>query len=213
MRLFCLSLLLIFSTVPVAAQGLALGVKGGLRFTDDLDTYWATSESKRYGVGPMATVGFGHEFSIEVDGLYRRVGYESMSTGLFISEVSATRLRGNSWEFPILLRRTVWRGVYGRMGYAPRVIHGSGHVSSVNVASLNPLTYSRTERDTPGLWDTTHGAVGAAGIERRIGRVRIAPEVRYVYWNKPAVQEYGSRGFTILSSQHQVDFLIGITWR
>ena len=67
--------------------------------------------------------------------------------------------------------------------------------------------------DYPGGWDTTHGIVAAGGVERRAGRVWIAPEVRYVYWNKPPVEEYGSRGFSIASSQHQVDVLIGITWR
>jgi hypothetical protein len=211
MRLFCTSLLLLFST-PLTAQTFAAGVKGGLRFTDDLDTYWADSESKRYVVGPMAAVGFGHGFSVEVDALYRRVGYRTTSTGLFIGEFSTTGLRGNSWEFPMLLRKSLWRGFYGAAGYAPRVIHGSGHTTLVQIASLDPRDFTHLEFDVAGTWDTTHGAVGGAGFEKRIGRLRVAPEVRYIFWNKPAVEEYGSRGFTILSSQHQVDVLIGITW-
>jgi hypothetical protein len=212
MNSFCVLIVLSFSTLPLPAQIFGVGLKGGTRLLDDLDTYWATSESKRYVIGPMATVGFGSGFSFEVDVLYRRVGYRTTSTGLFIGEVSTTGLRGNSWEFPMLLRKTIWRRVYGGIGYAPRVIEGSGHVSLVQLASLEPRTLTYRQFDVAGSWDTTHGVVGAAGIERRVGRVRIAPEIRYVYWNKPAVEEYGSRGFTILSSQHQVDVLIGIRW-
>jgi hypothetical protein len=211
MRLFCLSLILIFSIIPATAQTFGLGVKGGIRFTDDMDTYWADSESKRYVVGPMATLAFGHGFSVEVDALYRRVGYRTMSTGLFIGELSTTGLRGNSWEFPMLLRKTVGRGLYGGIGFAPRVIHGSGHTTLVQLTSLDPRTLTHLEFDVRGPWDSTHGAVGAAGFERRVGRLRMAVEIRYIFWNKPAVEEYGSRGFTILSSRHQVDFLIGIT--
>jgi hypothetical protein len=56
----------------------------------------------------------------------------------------------------------------------------------------------------------THGLVTAWGVERRVGRVRIAPEARYVYWNKPAVEEYGTRGFSIVSSRHRVDVMVRI---
>jgi hypothetical protein len=43
-----------------------------------------------------------------------------------------------------------------------------------------------------------------------VGRVWVAPEVRYVHWNKPAVNEYGSHGFSIQSAQDQVDVMVGI---
>jgi len=54
--------------------------------------------------------------------------------------------------------------------------------------------------------------VAAAGIENRAGRLRIAPEVRYVRWNKPAIHESGSHGFEIVSSQDQVDTFVGISF-
>jgi hypothetical protein len=39
------------------AQQFSVGVKGGGIVTGDLDSYFAASESRRYTVGPMATVG------------------------------------------------------------------------------------------------------------------------------------------------------------
>jgi hypothetical protein len=52
--------------------------------------------------------------------------------------------------------------------------------------------------------------VSAAGIEKRWGPLHIAPEVRYTRWNRPAVGVFGSRGFTIQSTQNQVDLMVGI---
>ncbi len=194
----------------MTAQPFGFGIKAGGRITGDLDSFWATSESKRYAVGPMVTARLPLGFRLEFDALYRRVGYRTAFAGLGGS--SAERDRGNSWEFPLIVRRALWRGVNAGVGYAPRVINGSGHVAGVSVTSFTPLTMTYSEFNTPGWWDTTHGVVGAAGIERRAGPLRIAPEVRYVHWNMPAVNRYGSRGFSIVSTEDQVDVLVGITF-
>lgn len=203
---------LLFLCVGIlTAQPLSFGIKGGGRITSDLDSYFSTSESRRYTVGPMATVGLPFGFRLEVDALYRRVGYLVANSDI-LGGSSNLRERGNSWEFPIILRKTLWRGIYGGVGYAPRVINGSGHANGFTVESLIPPTKTYWEYDVPGFWDTTHGVIGAAGIERRLGLLRIAPEVRFVYWNKPAVEQYGSRGSSIVSTQHQVDLLVGISF-
>jgi hypothetical protein len=73
-----------------------------------------------------------------------------------------------------------------------------------------PPQYTFQRYSVPGDWDTTHGVVVAGGIERRAGPLRLAPEVRYTYWNKPSVDVSGSQGFSIQSSQHQVEILLGI---
>lgn len=193
------------------AQPFTVGVKGGVRLTGDLDSYWATSESKRYAVGPMVTAGLPLGFRLEFDALYRRAGFRTVHSDI-LGGFSTERDRGNSWEFPIVVRRTLWRGLYGGIGYAPRVINGSGHVNGVSVINLIPPTTTYSEFNIPARWDTTHGIVGAAGIERRLGPLRIAPEVRYIHWNRPAINEYGPHGFSILSTQDQVDLLVGISF-
>jgi hypothetical protein len=147
---------------------------------------------------------------VEADALYRRVGYrwgEIDITGATHFE----RDRANSWEFPMMLRKTLGHGIYVGVGYAPRTIRGSGHVTATTAVSINPPAYTYHEFDTRATWETTHGAVVSAGMEKRLGRIRLAPEVRYVYWNRPSVEIYGSRGFSIVSTQHQVGLLIGFT--
>src|SRR5271170_6359332 len=55
-------------------QGISLGVVGGVRTADDIG-FPATTESKRYVVGPEVEVGLPFGFGVEVDALYRRDGY------------------------------------------------------------------------------------------------------------------------------------------
>ena len=187
------------------SQPFTFGVKGGVRFTGDLDSYFATSESKRYVVGPMVTARLPFGFRLEFDALYRRVGNRTSfgDTCGFFTE----RDRGNSWEFPMVVRHSIGHGIYGGVGYAPRVINGSGHIHAV---SALPVYYS--EHDVPGSWNTTHGVVGTAGIEKHAGPLHIAPEVRFTWWNQPALDLSGSHGFAVQSTRHQVDLMVGITF-
>lgn len=191
------------------AQSFSLGIKGGGRLTSDLDSFFATSESRRYSVGPMATLGLPLGFRLELDALYRRDGYRTANSDI-LGGSYAERDRGNSWEFPILLRRTVWRGVYAGVGYAPRAIHWSGHVNAISVTSINPVIKTYSEYNLSPAWDVTHGIAASAGIEKRIGPLRVEPEIRYVGWIQPAVELYGSHGYSVVSTQNQVDLLLGI---
>src|SRR4051812_12462177 len=62
---------------PVQAQKLAIGIKGGVRTSDDftLSPPSVSSESKRYIVGPMLDMELPWHLGIEFDVLYRRFGY------------------------------------------------------------------------------------------------------------------------------------------
>lgn len=189
-------LLLVFAAFPLLAQPFTVGVKGGVRLTADSDG--VVSQSRRYVVGPMVTARLPLGFRLEFDALYRRVGdFTSYGTIHFFF---IQQERGNSWEFPILIRRNLWHGLYGGVGLAPRVINGTAHIISYGFV---PVNYS--EFDAPATWQTTVGFVAAAGIELRTGPLRLAPEVRYTHWNRPANSVFGG-------NQHQADLLLGVTF-
>src|SRR5215468_3274811 len=110
-----------------SAQPFTVGVKGGVQLTEDIDSPYANSETKRYVVGPFATIGLPAGFRFEFEALYRRVAFRSSSGNVF--GYSTERDSGNSWEFPIILRHSIGFGLYAGVGYAPRVINGSSHVN------------------------------------------------------------------------------------
>lgn len=198
-------------TVAAAAQPIHFGVKGVIPLNDDIDHFFAKPESKAYAFGPMVTGRLPFGLSVEFEALYRRVGYSTSATDI-LGGFSTSRARGNSWEFPLLLRKSIGHGLYVAAGYAPRTIHGSVHSSVLSVVSLNPPATSFSQFDFRGEWETTHGLVLAGGVERRLGPLRIAPEIRYIRWNKPALDIAGSRGFEIRSTSNQADVMLGITF-
>jgi hypothetical protein len=199
--------------VTASAQLVTFGVKGGVRLTEDLVRYSsAVEESKNYVVGPTVVFALPRSFGLEFDARYRRVGFRTGDSfaGVY-SFVEGDR--GSSWEFPILARRQVWRAAYAGIGYAPRLIQGKAHRTSIGATSLNPPIYVLSDSTGPGQWkEWTHGLVVMTGVERRFGRLRVSPELRFTHWTSPAIQLDGSRGFSIRSTRNQVDVLLGFSF-
>jgi hypothetical protein len=191
------------------AQRLAVGVKGGIRASDDLNG-WASAESRRYAIGPMVVLGLPWRFSLEFDALYRRFGDTSVSTDI-LGDLSLARTRANVWEFPMLARFRIAGPFYAAGGIAPRRMSGStqGHYvgRDFSTGAVNTVIDS-TSTDH---YDASVGAVAAAGAS--FGkRLKFSPEFRYTRWNNNPVQFYGSHGFYYTSTQDQMEVMLGITF-
>ena len=192
-------------------QSLSIGVKGGVRATDDFQ-YAATSESRPYVVGPSASIGLPLGFAIEFEALYRRQGYSTGNgTPLYNTSI---READNVWEFPVLVR---YRIPFGRVrpfveaGWAPRIAHGS---EDVNGAYLNgQLTYTYYTFRSRTSWPITSGEVVGGGVRFSAGRLQFAPEIRYTRWNQQAISGYFGDGPSYGSTQNQIDILLGISLR
>src|SRR5438105_4608052 len=171
-------------------QSLSIGVKGGVRATDDFQ-YAATSESKRYVVGPTVEVALPLGFAIELEALYRRQGYRTgNSTPLYSSSI---READNLWEFPVLARYRILLPrirPFAEVGWAPRIMHGYSDTSSSYLSQLNPPAYTSGSGRTHVDWPTTHGAVLGGGVQFGGGRLQFAPEIRYTHWNQQGVHGY-----------------------
>ena len=185
-------------------QSISIGVKGGTRALDDAACCYATSESRRYVVGPMLQIGLPFRLSVEVDALYRRVGSTSLTPGVHWDH---TRQRINSWEFPLLLRyefRVPAIRPYLEGGYAPRV--GNGTYASYGVGIdpqyHEPVPYSYSGNTS---WDVSHGIVAGGGVQISAGRWRFSPEIRYTRWHVP--------GFAAQTASNQLDVMVGIGWK
>ncbi|HTP89489.1 MAG TPA: outer membrane beta-barrel protein [Bryobacteraceae bacterium] len=194
---------------PCFCQSLLLGVKGGARLTDDI-TGSATSESKRYIIGPAVELQLPLGLGVEFDALYRREGYYSASNYV---EPSFQRERANSWEFPILLKYRFGPPVvkpYVAAGYAPRVISGGIDVGG---QVCNPVTGACTTFSSHSgtNWNISHGIVLGGGVQVGVGSLRLSPEVRYTRWNNAAINPMAHDPFQ--STQNQLDVLLGIAWK
>jgi hypothetical protein len=193
------------------AQVVTLGVKGGIRTTNDLEGS-GTSESKPYLVGPMAELRLPWHFSFEADALYSRFGYTSAQSNF--AGTNDQRARANSWESPLLAKyRFAIRGVrpYALLGYAPRHISGdfvdSGFSVDFYTGLRSPYRFSGTSD-----YVTDHAAVAGAGIDFVTGHIHVAPELRYLRWKNPPYSVYSSQGYYLLVPQNEVQILVGIGW-
>src|SRR5436305_3749478 len=186
--------LLFFFAGACFAQHIGIGVKGAIPVTTDIEGYGA-SESRRYVVGPMIEVRLPFGFGVEADALYRRFGYSTTSEFLSLASF-VTRARANSWEFPIVAKYR-WRLPYVMAGVAPRYVSGEFVSSGFNT---NPSTGVRSFSSSTGNLDfaTQVGFVAGGGVEFGLGRIHVAPEVRYIRWKDPLLSDYGSRGYYLL---------------
>jgi hypothetical protein len=202
--------LIIFLTCfACSGQALTIGVVGGVRATDDVNTSVAMPESRRYVVGPSVELRLPRNFSIEVDALYHRQGYRYVAPPIIgLSGIYDESERANSWEFPILLKYKLpvpTVKAFVEAGLSPRTI--SGKAADVNVVfnccAYSPPTYTTTKVDSSGL-----GIVAGGGVQFLIGRLRVSPEARYTYWTSAP-----SLGPVQPGSQSQADILVGIGWK
>jgi hypothetical protein len=140
-------------------------------------------------------------FAIEVDALYRRIGdtfqfgipsFISPGTGIIsLSAVGSyiDRQRGNYWEFPVLgkyyfrPRTTAWQPFFGT-GWALRTV-GFHEDISETVIDANGNSHFNSFH-THSRSDVGAGAVFAAGVRFRAGRLAVIPEIRYTYWGSSA---------------------------
>ncbi len=214
-----LAALFFFFTQHLPAQSLSFGVKAGVPATDAIQgSFGNHAEAPRYTVGPMLELGLPFSFGVEVDALYRRTGYSTSNEAFGITNL--TRVRANSWEFPILLkyylpgvpllRPYVSGGYVGRRLFS---VSGQSHtfgrdpVTGAVIDQTLKLDTSFLVRDNP-----THGVAIGGGVRLRLGPLKLAPEVRYTYWTGRPFDEFGLRGFFVQSPENQVDFLVGLTF-
>ena len=181
------SLLLLLAAAAAPAQTVSFGVKGGIPLI--APNTW-NDESRPYIIGPSVEVRLPAGFAIEADALYRRIGNSfaySFITGTATGSYTS-RVRGNSWEFPLLakyyfhFKQSGWQPFVGT-GYAFRTIHyhDDSYYSIPSGTNLVGIAPSGPVSSNYGS-SLEVGAVISAGVRYRIGRFALLPEVRYTRW-------------------------------
>ena len=201
----------LFGSISLFAQPVSIGVKGGVPITDAFHTVQGDEASyatntKRYLVGPTGELHLPLGFSIEIDALYERLGYQYQAfptTGTVTSQTVA-----NSWEFPLLIK---WAFPGGPI--RPFVDAGASfrHISGVHqIQEIFGMGSTSTNHPVEFRKSTDEGFVFGGGLEFKFGHLRISPELRYTLW--------GSENFRdpvqslLNTNRNQGDFLLGITF-
>ena len=197
MKIFLVSLFLLTTAF---GQSLSVGIRGGVPFTgalSDLTTHGVDvvsrsfSDSNQYIIGPMVELHLPFGLSIEADGLYRPLNLTTETQIAPQTTVLRTSKNVSSWEFPILGKV--------RVPVLPLVKPYIGAGPSFRVAGSD-LSFLSSK-----------GLAVALGLELKISKLRIAPEVRYTRWGSDNKLTVGNV-VSVASKTNQGEFLVGISF-
>ncbi len=194
------------------AGRVTVGVKAGVPITDAFNVARGTDASyftntKRYLVGPTFEVRLPARFSVEVDGLYKRVGYQYDARNPFVYSKTVA----NSWEFPLLGKFEILPGPV-----RPFVDAGASlrHLSGVRQVrqTIAGASFSQVEFNNAAEFNKRNdvGLVFGFGVAFKLGPVRISPELRYTRWGGENLRDPVSS--LLRTNRNQGDFLLGFTF-
>ena len=167
-------------------QPVSVGIKGGVPFGDAFTfsggKLTVPASTEHWIVGPMVEVHLPLGLSVEADALYRRY-----QIGDFSGE----------WQFPIL-------GKYKFLAGPVRPYVGGG-VNFNHVTGFSKLLSA--ELPHPG----TTGVTLEGGVEFKILRLRVAPELRFTHWGNPNI-DLNPLNIALKSSQNQAMVLVGLSF-
>ena len=196
-------------------QVVSIGVKGGVPLTDAFETAKGNNASyvtntKRYTVGPTVEFHLPARFSVEIDALYTRVGFDGRSTSP-VGSTSFTATRANSWQFPVLGKFEITPGPirpFVDAGVSFRNISGIRQVrSAVTAGTFNVVTFNNAPEFNKR---NDMGATFGAGIAFKAGPVRLTPEFRYTRWGGENFRDPVNA--LLRTTRNDGTFLIGFTF-
>jgi opacity protein-like surface antigen len=195
-----------------ASERFSLGVKGGVPITDAFDVARGTNASyatdtKRYLLGATFELHLPARFSLEVDGLYKRLGYSYEATGPTVT----ARTVANSWEFPVLGKFEILPGPirpFVDAGISLRHLSGIKQIRQ----TISGATFDRVELNSATEFNKRNdvGLAVGLGVAFKVGPVRISPEFRYTRWGGEALRD--PINALLRTNRNQGDFMVGLTF-
>jgi outer membrane protein W len=208
-------LLLAFLCRSGFTQSISFGFRAGVPLTDAVwgwhEKYWEwIPESKPYTLGPAVALRLHPRISVEVDALYKRIGYSRY--GSYISQYERVKTRADSWEVPVIAR---YRLLSSRI--RPYLAGGFSYHHISSAQSITQALVSGTWFVSPldrvfELQRTSNwGATVAIGAETKLWKAHLLPEIRYTRWSSDIFRDPASPNReTVGTNRDQVEFLLGI---
>jgi hypothetical protein len=176
----------------------AFGARAGVPLTDAFSSvksqdFIFNSSTKRFTAGPSAELLLPFGLGLEADLLYKNTDVEIARAPGDGGELTLENDSVGVWEIPLLAKFRL-----PGAGLRPFVSGGGAYR---NFGSLLDLA--------EGLKDSGWGFVVGGGLEIKVKRVRISPEIRFTRWGSGQI---GDGSSTVKYNQNQADFLIGVTF-
>jgi hypothetical protein len=209
--------------VPVFGQLFSAGVKAGVPFTEAFSAradvnptfdYTYNIAQRRYIVGGTAELHLPFGFSVELDALYRRLGYDALFNShatLLVQENTVA----NEWEFPLLLKYKL--GGLGPvrpfLDAGPSYRHLSGLKQTITQTILynHSLLSEQTGSPVELQASNSPGIAAGAGVAFKFLGLEVSPEIRFTHWGNTSFRGiYGREGFR--SNRNATDFVLGLTF-
>jgi hypothetical protein len=190
--------------LTASAQLPTFGVQGGV----PAQTPLGRTDKVPFVVGPTVDVRIVKGLSFETGFLYQRLGagYDNFT---FFGPANAITfgsdtVRGSALELPFLAK---YRFLNEQRRWRPFLLAGpSVRRTSIQTSSVQTSTVSGSSGSVGSAvnskstqWNVDP-SIGA-GVDARVGRAHIEPEVRYSYWNA---------GKTEMIRKNQVNLLVGL---
>jgi Outer membrane protein beta-barrel domain len=198
--------IVVLAALPLmaSAQLPTFGIQGGV----PAETPLGRTDKIPFVAGPSVDVRIVKGLAFETGFLYQRLGggYDNFT---FLGPANAITfgsqtVRGSALEIPFLAK---YRFLSERRRWRPFLLAGpSVRRTSIKTSSFQISTVSGSSGGTSSAVNTkstqwnVDPSVGV-GMDARVGRAHIEPEVRYSYWNS---------GKTDAVRKNQVNFLVGL---
>jgi Outer membrane protein beta-barrel domain len=205
--------LFVVSVSAALAQPIGFGLKVGLPLTDAFETASGPSSSyfsdtKRYLIGPQVELRLPAGISIELDALYTKLNFSSVS-GVAGSVVNAAT-DADAWEFPLLLKYKFGGANAIAASVRPFVATGASFRRITGITQIREfVTGNSQSTSSPTELQDKNGTgfVIGGGVEIRALFLRISPEVRFTRWGTSNFREGISN--LLETNRNQGQFLVG----
>ena len=166
-----------------------------------------TSSAPRYILGASAEFKLPYHLRFEVDGLFRRGGFNTnLPLGPYSALGNYQQTSFNQWEIPGLFKYNIALG-----HYRPFVDFGATyrHISTISQRTFGPTIVGAGYVDNASeiANRNSFGGVAGVGITFKKGPFELTPEARYTRWANKAFIGNG-----LSSNLDQGDVLLGINF-
>lgn len=176
------------------------------QFGNSLPNSPFSSHTPRYILGASGEFHLPGQWRFEVDGLYKRGGFNSALPFGGTSQLAYRPTSMNVWEVPGLFKHNFSMG-----HFRPFFDIGASlrHVSTITETTFAPgVAIATTSNNSIAMHNrNSFGGVAGIGMTFKKGAFELSPEVRYTRWANESFQYPGLR-----TNLDQGDFLLGISF-